>query len=141
MLVLLVPFGSHGDVHPFLGLGQSLRERGHRVTFILNEYFGPLVRGLGFEMESLGDDSRVAEAMNDPDIWHPTRGFRVVARSMLEVAPLVYERIARLYQPGETVAVGGSMSFGMRLAQEKLGVPSATVHLQPGVLHSNYQTP
>ena len=50
MRVLLVPFGSHGDVHPFIGLGQALRARGHRVTYLINEYFGPLIRGLGFEM-------------------------------------------------------------------------------------------
>jgi rhamnosyltransferase subunit B len=45
---LLVPFGSHGDVHPFLALGRALRARGHRVTLLINGYFGPLVRRLGF---------------------------------------------------------------------------------------------
>jgi rhamnosyltransferase subunit B len=55
MHALLVPVGSHGDVHPFLGLGHALRARGHRVTFLINEYFGPLVRGLGFEMVQLGE--------------------------------------------------------------------------------------
>ena len=41
MKVLVVPMGSHGDVHPFLGLGEALRERGHHVTFLLIEHFGP----------------------------------------------------------------------------------------------------
>ena len=55
MHVLLIPFGSAGDVHPFLGIALALRARGHRVTFLLNEYFGPLARSLGFESVPLGD--------------------------------------------------------------------------------------
>jgi rhamnosyltransferase subunit B len=141
MHVLLVPVGSHGDVHPFVGLGQALRARGHRVTFLINEYFGPLVRGLGFEMVPLGEARLFEEAMRDPDLWHPRRAFAVVARAVLEHVRLALPRIGELYQPGETVAVGGSLAFAVRLAQETLGIPAATVHLQPGVLHSNFQTP
>ena len=36
MRVLLIPVGSHGDVHPFVGLGHALRARGHQVTFLIN---------------------------------------------------------------------------------------------------------
>ncbi len=33
------------------------------------------------------------------------------------------------------------MALAVRLAQEKLGLPAATIHLQPGILHSNHETP
>ncbi len=141
MRVLLVPFGSHGDVHPFVGLGQALRARGHQVIFLINEYFGPLVRGLGFEMVALGDAAMFQEVMRDPDLWHPRRSFGIVARGIIEGARLAYPEIAALNEPGETVVVGGSIAFAARLAQEKLGMPAATVHLQPGVLYSDYETP
>jgi UDP:flavonoid glycosyltransferase YjiC (YdhE family) len=141
MRILLVPFGSHGDVHPFLGLGQALRARGHRVTFLIDVYFGPLVRGLGFEAVLIGEAGRFEGVMRDPDLWHPRRGFAVIARGITEYARLAYPRIAELYEPGDTVAVGGSLAFGVRLAQETLGLPAATVHLQPSVLHSNHETP
>jgi rhamnosyltransferase subunit B len=141
MRVLLVPFGSHGDVHPFVGLAQALRGRGHRVTILVNDYFGGLVRGLGFEMVPLGDAPRFEEAMRNPDFWDPKRGFAAVARYVIEYARLGYPQIKDWYVPGESVAVGGSMSFAVRLAQETLGVPAATVHLQPGVLHSNHEPP
>ncbi len=141
MRVLLVPVGSHGDVHPFIGLGQALRARGHRVTYLINEYFGPLIRGLGFEMVPLGEAQLFTEAIRDPDLWDPKRGFAVVARGVLEHARLALPRIEALYVPGETVAVGGSLAFAVRLAQEKLGMPAASVHLQPGILHSNHETP
>ena len=141
MHVLLVPFGSHGDVHPFIGLGHALRARGHRVTFVVNDYFGPLLRGLGFVNEPVGEAELFARALQDPDLWHPRRSFGVVARYVVEHARLAYPILQRLYVPGETVAVGGSLAFAVRLAQEKLGLPAATVHLQPGTLHSDVQTP
>src|SRR3954447_18447960 len=136
MHVLLVPFGSYGDVHPFVGLAQALRARGHRVTFLLNEYFGPLVRRLGFELVPIGEAALFEEGMRKPGLWHPRRAFGVVAGMALEHARLALPRIGELYVPGETVAVGGSMAFAVRLAQETLGIPAATVHLQPGILHS-----
>jgi rhamnosyltransferase subunit B len=141
MHVLLVPFGSHGDVHPFVGLGQALRARGHRVTFVVNEYFGPLVRGRGFAMETVGEADLFERVLRDPDLWHPRRAFGVVARNVVEHARLALPILARLVAPGDTVAVGGSLAFSVRLAQETLGVPAATVHLQPGVLYSAYETP
>ena len=141
MHILLVPFGSHGDVHPFLALGQALRGRGHQITFFLNEMFGPLVRGLGFEHVPLGDDERLAEVQNNPDLWHPRKAFKVVAKVMLEAARLTYPLIVERIISGETVVVGGSMAFSARLAHEKTGVPAATVHLQPAVFFSNDETP
>jgi len=40
--VLIVPIGSHGDVHPFVGIGIKLRERGHRVR-VTPSVFGELL--------------------------------------------------------------------------------------------------
>ncbi|HWE39006.1 MAG TPA: glycosyltransferase, partial [Isosphaeraceae bacterium] len=141
MHVLLIPVGSHGDVHPFVGLGQALRARGHRVTFLINEYFGPLVRGRGFEMVSLGEASLFEEGLRDPDLWDPMKAFQTVARMTAEHARRSFEAIERIYEPGAMVAVAGTLAFGVRLSQEKLGLPMATVHLQPSVFHSDYETP
>jgi rhamnosyltransferase subunit B len=141
MHVLIVPFGSHGDVHPLIGLGLALRERGHRVTFLVHEYFGPLVRGEGFEVVPIGAEYDFQAALRDPNLWHPTRAIVTVGATIPGPSREVYRRIEERYVPGETVAVGGTLAFGVRLAQEKLGIPAATVHLQPGVLHSNHKTP
>ena len=141
MHVLLIPFGSHGDVHPFLGLGEALRARGHRVTFIISAYFEPLIRGLGFAVESLGDPGMFDRTMRDPDLWHPRKGFGSIIRLTTEHIEHAFPRIEALHEPGETVAVGGTLSFVVRLAQEKLGIPAATVHLQPAVMHSDFETP
>jgi rhamnosyltransferase subunit B len=41
--VLLLPVGSHGGVHPFVGIGKARRDRGHRVTMITSEPFRGVV--------------------------------------------------------------------------------------------------
>ena len=141
MRAVLVPFGSHGDVHPFIGLGHALRRRGHDVVFVVAEYFGPLVRGLGFACEGLGTPEEFRERLNNPDLWHPRKGLSVVARSVVDHVGLSIERIESQIVPGETVLVGGTMAFVTRLVQERSAVPTASVHLQPACLHSDIEPP
>jgi rhamnosyltransferase subunit B len=136
---LLVPIGSAGDVHPFVGIGLALRGRGHSVTIITNPHFEPLVRRVGLDFIPLGvDDENV---LNDPDLWHPTRGFQLVARVTAPLARELYEILAARYVPGQTVVAAASLALGARVAQDKLGIPTATVHLQPGIFRSVHEPP
>jgi UDP:flavonoid glycosyltransferase YjiC (YdhE family) len=52
----------------------------------------------------------------------------------------LYSIIAANYEPGETVVAGPAWSFGARIAQEHLGIPLATVHLEPFWLRSMYRS-
>ena len=134
--VLLPTVGSAGDVHPVVALGLALQARGHRATILTNPFFQELVeaQGLGFVPVGTLDDARTAIA--DPDLWHPRKGFEVVARrAILPAMSEVYRQIERRAHAGTVVAASG-IAFGARLAQERLGVPLATVHLQPGIIRS-----
>src|SRR5688572_13529405 len=133
---LLVPIGSHGDVHPFVGLGLALRARGHCVTVVTNPHFEPLVRrvGLGFAPVGTAEEYRTLAA--DPDLWHPTKAFGVMARGVLAAMGPTYGAIVERNVPGETIVAASSLGFGARMAQDAHGVPTATVHLQPGVLRT-----
>src|SRR5262249_23103027 len=42
---------------------------------------------------------------------------------------------------GRTIVVAPGTAFGARIAQEKLGVPLVTFHLQPAILRSVYDSP
>jgi rhamnosyltransferase subunit B len=53
---------------------------------------------------------------------------------------IVYGAVERLQQPG-TVLVGSTFALGARLAQEKLGLPLATVHLAPACFLSAIDPP
>lgn len=136
---LLMPFGSSGDVYPFIGLGRELRRRGHQVTLATNERFGPAVQRAGVEFVQQGTNEQFAEALNDPDLWHPRRGLQAVVgnRFMGEALgkqlDLIRERHER--DPNLIVAAG-ALSFGARIAREVLPIRLATVHLQPSILLS-----
>ncbi len=141
MHVVLVPFGSSGDVHPFVGLGVALKARGHRVTVVSIPNFIPLLEKHGFEMVSIGEPDRFDTLLHDPRLWHPTKALAVVMESVLEGLKPVYDAIASCFVKGETVVVAGSLAMGARVAQEVLGVPLATVHLSPSIFRSVHETP
>ena len=74
MRVLIQPFGSSGDVHPFIGLGRELLGRGHEVIVVVNEYFGDLVQRSGLTLAGCGDGDEFAQSLRHPDLWHPRKG-------------------------------------------------------------------
>jgi len=134
--ILLTPIGTHGDVHPFVGLGLELAKRGHDVTVIANEHFKPLIERAGLAFVEFGTDVQFREIMTNPAVWHPTEGFKILLSYMaLGIRPL-YDLIAERHVPGETIVVHSPMGLGARLAHEKLGVPLATIHLAPSSLRS-----
>ena len=142
MNIILTALGSAGDVHPIVGLGLALHERGHEVTIVASAYFEEMVRRTGLEFEPVLSVERFRELMRNPDLWHPTRGIQTVVRE--GVVPMlrpVYEIIAKRYVPGQTVVGAHSIDFASRIAQDKLGVPVATVHLAPAVFRSVYRAP
>jgi rhamnosyltransferase subunit B len=140
--VLLVPVGSHGDVHPFLGIGEVLLRRGHRVTMFTNGLFGPLARRVGLEFVEIGTADEFRQIISDPDLWHPTRGWKKVFDNIGgNLMPQQYDALKSRLTPGDTVIVGASLAFGARVLRDETGVPMATVHLQPSIIRSAYAPP
>lgn len=130
---LLLPVGSHGDVHPFVGLGQGLLVRGHRVTIVTAEPFRELAERYGLEFVPTVTKAEYDGLMMNPDLWHPRKGLRVVFDRglMRKYLPVVFEAIRERYEPGQTVAVGGTMAYAARIAHDAFGIPLASVQLQP----------
>ncbi len=142
MHVILVAVGSAGDVHPFVGLGLAMRERGHRVTLVASGYFEPLARRVGLDFEALMTAAEYESMIDNPKIWSRLGGFAAVVR--LGIVPTlrpIYEIVMKHYVPGTTVVAGSSLALGARVAQERHGVPLTTVHLSPSVLRSDVQSP
>jgi rhamnosyltransferase subunit B len=147
MDALLVTAGTLGDIHPFIGLGQALRERGHHVTVISEEKYGSLARasGLGFvplaQEESLPKAAR--KGLAHRLLLSVAGRWRRLAR-VSTIVPLlrpVYEAIASRYVPGQTVVVASSATLGARLAHDKLNVPLVTLHLSPIVFRGASRAP
>jgi UDP:flavonoid glycosyltransferase YjiC (YdhE family) len=138
MRALLVTVGSSGDVHPFVGLGRTLAARGHDVSVVTNNHFQSLIRSAGLNFIDSSSDLDFQSLLDDKRLWDPYQGPRFVLKHA--VAPVVrpiYEVIRDHYVPCETVVAGSSLAFGARVAQDHLGVPTATVHLAPSIFRSD----
>jgi rhamnosyltransferase subunit B len=137
--VLLPTLGSAGDVHPFIGLGLALRARGHRATLITNPLFQPLIEQQGLGFLPVGTLADAEAVIADPDLWHARKGFGVVARSIIVPSVAEVYRLIEAHADSDTVVAASSIALGARVAQDKLGVPTATVHLQPTVIRSHIE--
>jgi hypothetical protein len=138
MRVLLAPVGSHGDVHPFVGIGREFLRLGHDVTVLANGHFRSLVEESGLRLRELGTDAEFREAISHPDMWHPTRSLRLLCEY---VGRLVEGTFREIERGSYDLVLGHCLAFGARVAEEKLGTRLVTILLSPGVLRSAYDTP
>ena len=134
--VLMPTLGSAGDVHPFIALGRALKARGHRATIMTNPYFRESIEAEGLGFLPVGTVAQVESALADPDLWHPNKGFAVVAKRVIIPSIAEIFRLIERHAGADTVVAASSISFGARIAQESLGLPTASVHLQPTVIRS-----
>lgn len=142
MHALLVSAGTAGNMLPFIGLGAALKARGHDVTVIGSGACTGAIRSLGLGFAGLEEADEVQRLAESDAAAARKAGFlgSLVPRAVRYMRR-VYELIAERYVPGETVVVSQGWLFGARIAQEKLGVPLATVHLQPLLFGSAYDVP
>jgi rhamnosyltransferase subunit B len=141
MHFLMTPVGSHGDVHPFIGIGRALQARGHEVTVITSEPFRDAVEAASLTWVQNGSKEEYAALTASPDIWHPLHGLPHVMRAVTANLARLYDRIEQNYRAGETVLVGHTIGFATRAFEEKHKAPAATVHLAPAVFRSDHAIP
>lgn len=137
--ILLLPFGSAGDVFPFIWLGKQLIKRGHAVTMITACLFEEHARAAGLGFVALGEADEFEAMIRDPRIWKIGEGSKVVmqfAAASTERYLTAIESIAHA-----DLMLAPMTAFAARLAREKHGIPLITVHLQPVVFMSVYETP
>ena len=139
MHAILTPVGSAGDINPFVVVGGALRRRGHRVTLVAPEVFAGVAANAGLDFVSVGTTGEFEAATRNPDLWNPRRGPKIVFGQVAAHLQEGYDAIVRLYEPGETMLVGHTLSFPTRVFEETHPVPAATVHLAPGVFRSNFR--
>ena len=140
MRFILTPAGSHGDVHPYVGIGRALRGRGHEVLVMTAEPFRELAESSQLEFVPTVSAEYFESLTENPDLWHPQRGLALVMSSMAERIAAGYELLSEHYRPGD-ILVGHLLSFSPRVFQDKHGVPSATLHLAPSSLRSAHRLP
>lgn len=76
--VVLATAGSHGDLHPFLGLAHAVRARGAITSLLVPAAHAERARaaaGDGIEVVPLGHPDDYERALRDPAVWRTREGF------------------------------------------------------------------
>ncbi|MES2598837.1 MAG: glycosyltransferase [Verrucomicrobiota bacterium] len=141
--IALLPFGSAGDVFPFLWLGRLLQARGHRVTMIVACIFEEVVRRAGVEVIPLGEANVFEKLIADPRIWKLYEGTKLVFEFAGESTETFFAPIEQRQGTGDAfdLMLAPCTAFGARLARESLGIPLINVHLQPAIMISAHDMP
>lgn len=139
---VLSPLGSAGDVHPMMGLASVLQNRGHRVTFVTNEYFRERSVALGLSYVELGTKQEFLDLTNDARLWHPFKSLPYIFRTLIaEAMRPQFEIMRDHFVSGETIAIASCLGLGARIARDKLEMPLITMNLQPSVMWSFVNPP
>ncbi len=141
--IALLPFGSAGDVLPFVWLGRLLQARGHRVTMVVGCLFAEGAQAAGLEVIALGKAEDFERMMTDPRIWQLYQGTKMVFEFAGENTETYLQPIEARQGTADRfdLLLAPCTVFGARVAREALGIPFITVHLQPAVMISAYEMP
>lgn len=141
--IALLPFGSAGDVFPFLWLGRLLKARGHRVTMIVACLFEEVVSRAGLEVIPLGEAAVFEKLIADSRIWKLYEGTKLVFEFAGESTETFLEPVEQRQGTADAfdLMLAPCTAFGARLAREAHGIPLINVHLQPAVMISAHEMP
>lgn len=136
--IVITTFGSLGDLHPYIAVGQGLKKRGHEVVFATSPCYRQKIESLGLGFHPVRPDSHW---LFDPEkvrrLSHPRWGLLRVGREW--VMPALRETYADTLAAAEGADLLVTMlaNYASRLVAEKTGIPwVSAVHLPLGFVSS-----
>ncbi|MFD3585329.1 glycosyltransferase [Streptomyces sp. NPDC058683] len=117
MRVLLMGYGSRGDVEPLAGLGLALRELGAEVRVCVppDQEFAELLARAGVAHVPFGPSVRSVVTRPNPQ---PSDAFRLAA----DLVAAHFDAVAAAAEGCDAVVATGLMPAGVRSVAEKLGI-------------------
>jgi len=141
--ILVVTWGSFGDLNPHLALAVALADRGHEVPFAPAEFSRPRVEPLGLRF--LPIHPALPDWRAEPGLvtrmMDPSRGTERLVKEL--VFPALRETFADVAPAAAAsdLVVTSLLAVAARLAAEARGVPWASTALQPSVFLSESDPP
>lgn len=140
MHVVLVTLGTDGDVFPYVGLGATLRQRGHRITLMTNGQHRVTAERHAFEFHELVTAQEHDELFGHRDFWNPLKTATLMARWGVRFIRRHYDVLSR--QVGaDTVLISNPGVLAASMVHEKFGTPWANLVLQPWAIPSSVAPP
>ena len=138
MRFVLLPAGSLGGIHPFLGIGRELQNRGHEVTVITSGYHADLVARAGLHAATFGTREDYLKALaENPEITQQGSGLSTLAKVWRPLCAEVVQLIKDTVASGDSpILIANPLAFWARVARDALNVPLVTVNTNPSFIWS-----
>jgi rhamnosyltransferase subunit B len=138
MRIVFTPWGSLGDLHPYLAVALEMKRRGHDALLATSEIYREKVEGEGLAFRGVRPDMRpfIQSAARIAKIMHPLNGPEYLFRQI--ILPSLKDSFDDLCAAarGADMLVGHIGMMATPLVAEVLKIPWVSVALQPAVLFS-----
>ncbi|WP_336233459.1 glycosyltransferase [Thalassospira sp. CH_XMU1458] len=143
MHVMLMTYGTRGDVQPFVALGPGLIQKGHRVTLVAPERFADFVTDQDLEFAPLTD--ALIALMDDPQFAHASdpkasafqklRSLFAIGKKARGLQDTLLDDIFRAIDQGKPdVIVFHPKTFGALPIGRHFGIPVVMAQLIPSFI-------
>lgn len=137
MKVVFTPLGSRGDVSPSVFVAESLRARGHKVSFCATPDVAEDLRNRGFEAAPMGFDAHkfIAERGRFSGgifslVSEGISGLRFLISDLFEKMPKAIEHA--------DIVIGSGVQLVAQSVAESRGIPYVHMHHSPCVFRSRF---
>ncbi len=132
-MILITSIGSHGDIHPYVGVGQALRRRGHEVALLANPYYKRVAEDAGLEFIPVGEYLDLKDINKRPELMGSFTGTkRILQDLIIPEAPNFFRTLEQLFKSRRIDAVfTHQICFGSAWACQKHDIPCAVGSLAP----------
>jgi rhamnosyltransferase subunit B len=143
MRIVFTPWGSFGDLHPYMGVALEMKRRGHDVLIASTAAYREKVEGEGLSFYAVRPDMQ--QYAQNPKLMarlmDRLRGPEHLLRHIL--MPAIWDMYADLSAAavGADLVVSHLAACAAPLVAEKSGIPWVSIVLQPAVLFSAYDPP
>jgi rhamnosyltransferase subunit B len=123
--VLLLTWGTGGDIRPMARIGSGLKARGHEVTLITSDAYADVARQAGLQFAGLESAEETRAFLQEVNrLESPIEFARHYRQRLLPRMPLEYAVIEQHYRPGDTILVSHIVKSATgHLSAEKLKIP------------------
>jgi rhamnosyltransferase subunit B len=136
---VIYAMGTGGDIDPMVAMATELVQRGHRVSFLSNDYFAPIIQAAGCEFVSVGTVEQYHRG-NSVTAWathNHTDNFEYYHAPSFEPA---FDYVKTLAGKNALILALGEEN-GARVAAEKFDLPFVKIILSPNIVFSAHSPP
>lgn len=130
--IVMMTYGSRGDVQPYVALGVGLKGAGYEVHLAAPAVFADFVTGYGLSFVPLaGDPADLARALVDEAGLNMVKTFREVYRHALPLGVEVYQQVRAAGRDADAIIYNFLLTVpGHEIAHER-GVPEFYAQMYP----------